>query len=87
MRRVFPRGNLRLLCQRCALEGVETPAGVQGGTLALCWPCFKKQEREKFEYKEDLGRRFNECFSSVIITDDDDWDEDEIEDEDEPCHF
>jgi len=70
MKRVFPRGRLKLLCQCCAEKGKGTPAGVQGGTLALCWDCFNRQEKEKKERKEALGRQFNAAMLGVDITDD-----------------
>lgn len=65
MKRVFPRRNLYLLCNRCRLAGIQKAADVQGGTVAWCWDCLEIVQQEKEDYKEELGQKFNECFTET----------------------
>jgi hypothetical protein len=74
MRRVFPRGTLKLLCQRCAKKGKETPAGIQSNSKAFCFPCYQ-------EYKEEIAEHFNTMLGGTVVIIDDDDEEGECQ-----CH-
>ena len=66
IKRVFPRLHMALMCQKCS-----KPAGVQGGKVALCWEHYEELVQQRAHYKEDLGKRFNACFTNFKKATDD----------------